>query len=192
MILSESGLPVLNQAELDIEYVEVNGGKFPSKAYDDDAGWDLVANSDVNGKWAPQEPDCSCHIKKLDAKHHCMLHNTYLTTAPVGGTCKVMLGFQMAMPPGWFADIRPRSGLATKVRVLPANTPGTIDAGYRDELSVVLMNLGREPFDVFRGDKVAQMLFLPVPTVRARRVDSLRESARGKSGYGSTGIVSNC
>lgn len=168
--------------ELIIDYVEVNDGKWPSKSFDDDAGFDLVANGDENGMWAEKSHDtCLCGIGK------CPVHNPLLGRVFCGATLKVKCGFKMAMPTGWFADVRPRSGMATRFRVLPANTPGTIDAGYRDEISVCLMNLGSTPLDVYRGDRVAQMLFLPVPKVTGRKVEKLPDSSRGVGGYGSTG-----
>jgi len=173
-----------SEATLDIIYEECNGGKWPERAYEDDAGLDLVANGDENGMWSEKSsPDyCQCVIKN----QKCPYHNCFLGVVYPGGTLKLKCGFKMALPRGWEADVRPRSGLATKRRLTPANTPGTIDAGYRDEIAVVLMNLGSERQDIYRGDKIAQMLFLPVPIVRAVR-GTLPKSLRDLGGFGSTG-----
>jgi dUTP pyrophosphatase len=96
-------------------------------------------------------------------------------------------GFAMALPPGFEADIRPRSGLAMKHAVTLINSPGTIDADYRGEVKVPLINFGRQPFVVERGMRIAQMLVLPVPPVELVEVDDLDETDRGAGGFGHTG-----
>jgi dUTP pyrophosphatase len=96
-------------------------------------------------------------------------------------------GFAMALPPGYEAQVRPRSGLASRHGVTLVNTPGTIDADYRGEVQVVLINLGRELFTVERGMRVAQMLVLPVPPVRLIEVAELDATDRGAGGFGHTG-----
>ena len=96
-------------------------------------------------------------------------------------------GFAMALPPGFEADIRPRSGLATKHAVTLINSPGTIDADYRGEVKVPLINFGRNPFVVERGMRIAQMLVLPVPPVELIEVDELDDTTRGGGGFGHTG-----
>jgi dUTP pyrophosphatase len=93
----------------------------------------------------------------------------------------------MALPKGYEAQVRPRSGLASRHGVTLVNTPGTIDADYRGEVRVPLINLGREPFTVERGMRVAQMVVLPVPPVRLLEVDELDETDRGAGGFGHTG-----
>jgi dUTP pyrophosphatase len=99
----------------------------------------------------------------------------------------VPCGFAMALPPGYEAQVRPRSGMASRHGVTLVNTPGTIDADYRGEVQVPLINLGRLPFTVERGMRVAQMVVLPVPRVRLMEVDELDETARGSGGFGHTG-----
>jgi dUTP pyrophosphatase len=96
-------------------------------------------------------------------------------------------GFAMALPPGFEADIRPRSGLATKHAITLINSPGTIDADYRGEVKVPLINFGRGTFVVERGMRIAQLLILPVPPVELIEVDELDETDRGAGGFGHTG-----
>ena len=104
-----------------------------------------------------------------------------------GDIALVPCGFAMALPPGYEAQVRPRSGLASKFGVTMVNAPGTIDADYRGEVHVPLINHGRQPFTVERGMRIAQMLVLPVPPVELTEVDELDETARGKGGFGHTG-----
>lgn len=99
----------------------------------------------------------------------------------------VPCGFAMALPTGYEAQVRPRSGLASRHGVTLANTPGTIDSDYRGEVQVVMVNLGREPFTVERGMRIAQMLVLPVPPVRLIEVEELDATDRGAGGFGHTG-----
>jgi dUTP pyrophosphatase len=92
------------------------------------------------------------------------------------------------LPPGTEAQIRPRSGLALKYQVTLLNTPGTVDAGYRGEIGVIMINHGRLPFRVEAGMKVAQMVIKPVLKVKIKKVDELENSRRGAGGFGSTGL----
>ena len=96
-------------------------------------------------------------------------------------------GFAMALPPGYEAQIRPRSGLASKHGISLVNTPGTIDADYRGEVQAPLINHGRDPFVVERGMRIAQMVIVPVPPVDLVEVDKLDDTARGGGGFGHTG-----
>jgi len=112
--------------------------------------------------------------------------DTVLTIAP-GDYAMVPAGFAMALPEGYEAQVRPRSGLAAKHGVTVLNSPGTIDADYRGEVKVVLINHGRLPFEIRRGDRIAQMVVAPVSTVLFRQKESLDETERGHGGYGSTG-----
>ncbi|MEQ1708649.1 MAG: dUTP diphosphatase [Terricaulis sp.] len=96
-------------------------------------------------------------------------------------------GVAIALPPGYEAQMRPRSGLALKHGVTCLNSPGTIDADYRGELKVILINLGQEPFVIKRGERIAQMVVAPVTQATWAIVDVLPESARGAGGFGSTG-----
>lgn len=96
-------------------------------------------------------------------------------------------GIAIAMPGGLEAQIRPRSGLAYKHGITCLNTPGTIDADYRGEIKVLLINLGEEPFAIKRNERIAQMVFQIVPEVNLIRVDALSDTVRGAGGFGHTG-----
>jgi dUTP pyrophosphatase len=96
-------------------------------------------------------------------------------------------GISIALPAGYEAQIRPRSGLALRHGVTLLNSPGTIDADYRGELGVILINLGEAPFRVERGDRIAQLVIAPVARLAWHEADVLPESARGAGGFGSTG-----
>ena len=100
----------------------------------------------------------------------------------------VPCGFKMALPHGYEAQIRPRSGLAYKYGISMPNSPGTIDADYRGEIGVLLINLGTEDFVIHRGDRIAQMIIAKVEQACLVLVDALDESERGEGGFGSTGI----
>jgi dUTP pyrophosphatase len=104
-----------------------------------------------------------------------------------GAIALVPCGFAIAVPPGYEAQVRPRSGLAAKHGVTIANAPGTIDADYRGEVKVILVNHGKEPFRVERGMRIAQMLVAPVPRVVWKEVAELPPTARGDGGFGHTG-----
>ena len=108
------------------------------------------------------------------------------TIAP-GEVVTIGCGFAMALPDGFEAQIRPRSGLATRHAVVPVNSPGTIDADYRGEIRVPLINLGRETFHVRRGDRIAQMIVQRLPAVAVEEVESLDPTDRGEGGFGHTG-----
>ena len=104
-----------------------------------------------------------------------------------GDILVVPCGFAMQLPPGYEAQVRPRSGMASRHGVTLVNTPGTIDSDYRGEVQVPLINLGRADFVVERGMRVAQMLVLPVPPVQLIEVDELETTGRGSGGFGHTG-----
>jgi dUTP pyrophosphatase len=109
-----------------------------------------------------------------------------LTLAP-GARHAVATGFAMAIPRGYEVQVRPRSGLALKHGITCLNTPGTIDEDYRGEVKVILANLGDAPFEVVRGERIAQLVPAPVQKARFREVTDLDETARGAGGFGSTG-----
>jgi len=96
-------------------------------------------------------------------------------------------GFAMAMPRELEAQIRPRSGLAYKHGITCLNSPGTIDADYRGEVKVLLINLGQEAFTIERGERIAQMVFQRVPQVSLEEVEELSDTSRGEGGFGHTG-----
>lgn len=99
----------------------------------------------------------------------------------------VPTGFAIALPEGFEAQVRPRSGLALRHGIVLPNAPGTIDADYRGEIRVILMNLGDEPFPIKRGDRIAQLIVAPVSAVVWEAVEALDETPRGSGGFGHTG-----
>ena len=109
-----------------------------------------------------------------------------LVLAP-GARHAVATGFAIAIPHGYEVQVRPRSGLALKFGITCLNTPGTIDSDYRGEVKVILANLGREPFEVRRGERIAQLVPAPVLKASFREVPELAETSRGAGGFGSTG-----
>ncbi len=104
-----------------------------------------------------------------------------------GKRALVPTGLQMALPRGYEAQIRPRSGLAYRHGITMLNTPGTIDADYRGEVKVLAVNLGEEPFEIRHGDRIAQMVIAPVTRADVQLVSELPDSQRGDGGFGSTG-----
>ena len=112
-------------------------------------------------------------------------------TAPVtlapGHRAMIPTGLTIALPSGHEAQIRPRSGLAAKHGITCLNSPGTIDADYRGEVKVILINLGQEPFVIKRGERIAQMVIAPVTRATLVQVETLDETVRGAGGFGSTG-----
>lgn len=112
-----------------------------------------------------------------------------LVVAP-GARALVPCGFAMALPSGYEAQVRPRSGLAAKFGVTVLNSPGTIDADYRGEVKVILINHGTEPFTIRRGDRIAQMVIAEVAPSEIIEVEQIEETPRGQGGFGSTGVGS--
>lgn len=106
---------------------------------------------------------------------------------PPGGIGKIPTGFSVALPVGFEAQIRPRSGLATEHKISIPNTPATIDADYRGEIIIPLINLGSETFVVTRGMRIAQMLIVPVPRTEWHLVKELPPTVRGTRGFGHSG-----
>lgn len=104
-----------------------------------------------------------------------------------GDIALIAAGFSMALPPGFEAQIRPRSGLAIRHGVTVVNAPGTIDADYRGEVKVGLINLGRKTVEILRGDRIAQMIIGPVSQIRWQEVARLEATVRGEGGFGHTG-----
>ena len=104
-----------------------------------------------------------------------------------GARIAVPTGLSFAIPSGFEGQVRPRSGLALKSGITQVNTPGTIDADYRGEVKVILINLGQEDFTIRRGDRIGQMIVAPVIQASWAEVESLDETARGAGGFGSTG-----
>ena len=109
-------------------------------------------------------------------------------TLEPGARALVPTGFAMALPDGFEAQVRPRSGLAVKNGLTVLNAPGTIDSDYRGEVKVPLINLGTDPFVIERGMRIAQMVIAPVVQGSFAEVSDLDETARGAGGFGSTGV----
>jgi len=135
---------------------------------------DLAAGMDLAACLTPEQEDAGGIV---------------LTPVVRGGRpVLVPCGFAMALAPGYEAQVRPRSGLATKHAISMPNAPGTIDADYRGEVMVPLINLGAEPFAVRHGMRVAQMVVAPVARAQVQIVESLETTGRGSGGFGSTGV----
>lgn len=101
----------------------------------------------------------------------------------------VPTGLSVEIPPGWELQVRPRSGLAAKFGVTVLNTPGTIDSDYRGEIKVLLVNHGRESFNVLPGDRIAQLVLARAPQAAIQEVEEVSSTQRGDGGFGSTGVA---
>ncbi|MEM6440370.1 MAG: dUTP diphosphatase, partial [Pseudomonadota bacterium] len=110
------------------------------------------------------------------------------TLAP-GARALIPTGLALEIPPGYEAQVRPRSGLALRKGLTVANAPGTIDSDYRGEVGVILINLGPEPAEIAHGDRVAQLVLAPVCRLAWVETDALSDTARGAGGFGSTGVA---
>ena len=138
----------------------------PKKAHETDAGFDL----------------CTHSIGDNDLNNGCYFLQP-------GSQILVKCGFGMALPVGYEGQVRPRSGLALKNGISIVNSPGTIDAGYRNEVGVILINHGKKEFIINFGDRIAQLIVNKLPEVEAVEVQELSNpSERGMSGFGSTGV----
>ena len=104
-----------------------------------------------------------------------------------GKTVIIPTGLALSIPKGYEAQIRPRSGLAAKNKISVLNTPGTIDADYRGEIKVILINLGKKTFLVEKGARIAQMVLSPIGKAKIKEVENLEKTDRGSDGFGSTG-----
>jgi dUTP pyrophosphatase len=139
----------------------------PKKAHESDAGFDLYAHD--------------TGIKGFNFVEG-------ISLAP-GQRVLIKCGFGMAIPVGFEGQVRPRSGLALKNGISVVNSPGTIDAGYRNEVGVILINHGDEPFNIRPGDRIAQLVIQKLPDVEVVEVEELSNpSERGQAGFGSTGV----
>jgi dUTP pyrophosphatase len=115
------------------------------------------------------------------------LYSTEDYTLKPGQRTLVSTGIKIAVPMGYEAQVRPKSGLAVKHGISVANTPGTVDAGYRGEVGVIAINLGDEDFKIEKGKKIAQMVFNKIEEAEFEEVQELDETTRGEGGFGSTG-----
>ena len=116
------------------------------------------------------------------------LHSTEDYVLKPGERILVSTGIKIAVPKGYEAQIRPKSGLALKHGITVLNTPGTIDAGYRGEVGVIAVNLGKEDYKIEKGKKIAQMIVNKVEEVEFEEVDELDNTTRNEGGFGSTGL----
>lgn len=147
-----------NNSTLAIEIINTSNNELPAYKNFGDAGMDIRANI--------QDP---------------------ITLLP-GKRVLIPTGIKIALPIKYEAQVRPRSGLALNNGVTVLNTPGTIDSGYRNEIGVILINLGEQPFTVYNGDRIAQLVIAKHEIVEWKIVDQLSESERGEGGFGSSGI----
>ena len=135
------------------------------------------------------EPDCEDFFPKKahsDDAGYDLYSRIDATLVSMSGMA-VPVGFAMELPSGYEAQIRPRSGLAAKHHITVTNSPGTVDANYRGEVKAILFNLGKEPFTIKRGDRIAQMVICKLPEIELQEVAALSESDRGTGGFGSSG-----
>lgn len=152
-----------------------------SEFYNDDGSWNVLFKKLAEAATIPKR--MSPHAAGLDLYACC--EESILSP---GMTGLIPTGIAMALPSGYEGQIRPRSGLAKKHKVTVLNAPGTIDADYRGEVGVLLINHSTTPFTIKNGDRIAQLVIAPVATPRGiRQVDFLPESERGAGGFGSTG-----
>ena len=138
-----------------------------------------------HGEGLPLPAYQSAHAAGLDLLA-AVAENAPLVLAP-GRHALVPTGLAIALPHGFEAQVRPRSGLAAKHGVTVLNSPGTIDADYRGEIQVILINHGAEPFTILRGERIAQMVIAPVVQAEFVAVAALSDTDRGTGGFGSTG-----
>ena len=115
------------------------------------------------------------------------LKSSKVMTVPPHKSVLVPTGLFLELPVGFEAQVRPRSGLALKHSIMLTNSPGTIDAGYRGEVGVIMFNAGSEPFAITRGDRIAQMVICKLPEVDFVCAEQLSSTSRGEGGFGSTG-----
>jgi len=135
---------------------------------------------------------CGGVLPKYQTEHSAGLDLAAAVTEPViltpMSSALIPTGMMIELPVGYEAQIRPRSGLALKHNIIIPNSPGTIDADYRGEIKVILMNLGKNDFTINRGDRIAQMVIAKVERAEFTLNDSLAESKRGAGGFGHTGV----
>ena len=135
------------------------------------------------------EPECSGFFPKKahpDDAGYDLCSRIDAVLEPLSGVA-IPVGFAIELPTGYEAQIRPRSGLAAKHHITVTNSPGTVDANYRGEIKAILYNLGREPFVIQRGDRIAQMVICKLPEIELKEAATLSKSDRGTGGFGSSG-----
>jgi len=140
-----------------------------------------------------REPDCAdLHLPEYATPDAAGVDLRAAVTEPVtlqpGTRALVSTGLRIALPAGYEAQVRPRSGLAARHGIGMVNSPGTVDADYRGVIHVILINWGTEPFTIRRGERIAQMVVAPVTRVEWQPAETLDETARGEGGFGHTGV----
>jgi len=147
---------------------------------------------DVQFTWLDPERTGDLRLPRYESEQAAGMDVAAALKTPVtlepGDIKLIPTGFAVALPSNYEIQVRPRSGLAVKKGITIINTPGTIDADYRGEIKVGLINLGKEPFTVSGGDRIAQMIVAPVCQATLQVVDSLEETGRGAGGFGHTGV----
>lgn len=159
---------------INIPVINKSNNELPKYAHKGDAGFDLRANIEEI-----ENSNYLFNVIKLNA--------TTIILNP-GGRTLIPTGLYMAIPEGYELQIRPRSGLALKYGITVLNTPGTIDAVYRGNIGVILINNGTEPFIIEQGDRIAQGVLNKIEEANLIEVDSLDETDRSDSGYGKSGV----
>ena len=159
---------------INVPVINKSSNELPKYAHKGDAGFDLRANVE--------------EIKNDNYLFNAIKFNATTIILNPGGRVLIPTGLYMAIPEGYELQIRPRSGLALKYGITVVNTPGTIDAVYRGNIGVILINNGTEPFMVGQGDRIAQGVLNKVEEANLIETDSLDETDRSDSGYGKSGV----
>lgn len=159
---------------INIPVINKSSNKLPEYAHKGDAGFDLRANVE--------------EIENNNYLFNAIRFNTTTIILNPGGRILIPTGLYMAIPEGYELQIRPRSGLALNHGITVVNTPGTIDAVYRGNIGVILMNNGTEPFIIEQGDRIAQGVLNKVEEANLIEAESLDETDRSDSGYGKSGV----
>ena len=159
---------------INIPVINKSSNELPKYAHKGDAGFDLRANVE--------------EIENNNYLFNAIRFNATTIILNPGGRVLIPTGLYMAIPEGYELQIRPRSGLALKYGITVVNTPGTIDAVYRGNIGVILMNNGTEPFIIEQGDRIAQGVLNKVEEANLIEAESLDETDRSDSGYGKSGV----
>ena len=141
---------------------------------------------EIRFQLAPEDADLTPRRQHPDDAGYDLRARVSLAIAP-GAFAAVPTGLRLELPEGWMAEVRPRSGLALRHGVTVLNAPGTIDAGYRGEVQAILINHGSASFEIQRGDRIAQLLFVKLPETMLCPAENLSDTLRGEGGFGSTG-----
>lgn len=178
---------------VDLRIKLLTGGQMPKQGTADSAGFDLYAcitdsdfiKNDMCIYASGLRGDVAFSIDRelLDSS----FGRNYALIGP-GETKVISVGFKMELPLGYEMQIRPRSGNSLKTKLRVANSPGTIDSGYRGDVGVILENVGDKPIIIFHGDRIAQGVVQEVPKVTLTKVKEVSETERGTGGFGSTGV----